>query len=72
MLIGTAKPTPEFDARSLMIAVFMPMTPPRMFSRGPPDLPGLIAASVSSISLVGPSTGRNGRASAEMTPTVTV
>ena len=72
VLIGTAKPMPEFAARSLMMDVFIPMTSPRMFSSGPPELPGLIAASVCSISLVRPGTGRSGRASAEMTPTVTV
>ena len=72
MLIGTAKPTPEFDAQSLMMAVFMPMTSPRIFSSGPPELPGLIAASVYSISLVRSGTGRMDRASSEMTPTVTV
>ena len=72
MLLGTAKPTPALDARSLMMAVFMPMTSPRTFSNGPPELPGLIAASVCSISFVRPGTGRSGRASAETTPTVTV
>ena len=34
----------------VMIAVFMPITSPRTFSSGPPELPGLIAASVCSIS----------------------
>ena len=72
MLIGTAKPTPAFARRSLTMAVFMPMTSPRTFSSGPPELPGLIAASVCSISFVRPGTGRIGRASAETTPTVTV
>ena len=33
-----------------MIAVLMPITSPRRFSSGPPELPGLIAASVCSIS----------------------
>jgi len=31
---------------SLAIAELMPMTSPRMFRSGPPELPGLIAASV--------------------------
>ena len=35
-----------------MIAVFMPMTWPREFSSGPPELPGLIAASVWMIPLI--------------------
>ena len=30
----------------LAIAALMPMTSPRMFTSGPPELPGLIAASV--------------------------
>ena len=52
MLIGTAKPMPMLPSARplLMIAVLMPMTSPRMFSSGPPELPGLIAASVCSIS----------------------
>ena len=51
VLMGTANPTPALARRSLMIAVFMPMTSPRTFRSGPPELPGLIAASVCSISL---------------------
>ena len=43
---GTAKPTPENCATSPMMAVFMPMTSPSRFRRGPPLLPGLMAASV--------------------------
>jgi hypothetical protein len=48
VLLGTAKPIPMFPSlRALvMIAVFIPMTSPRTFSSGPPELPGLIAASV--------------------------
>ncbi len=42
-LIGIAKP---MFCASGTIAVFMPMTSPHMFSRGPPELPGLIGASV--------------------------
>ena len=43
MLIGTAKPM--VFARGL-IAVLMPITSPARFRSGPPELPGLIAASV--------------------------
>ena len=52
VLIGTAKPTPMLPSARplLMMAVFMPMTSPRRFSSGPPELPGLMAASVCSIS----------------------
>ena len=72
VLIGTANPTPALDRRSLMIAVFIPITSPRMFRSGPPELPGLIAASVCSISLVRPLAAQSGRLIAEMMPTVTV
>ncbi len=43
-----AKPIPMFDGERspLMIAVLMPMTSPRTLSSGPPELPGLMAASV--------------------------
>ena len=55
----------------LMIAVLMPITSPRTLSSGPPELPGLIAASVWIISLVRPLV-LNGRPMALITPTVTV
>ena len=55
-----------------MMAVFMPMTSPRRLSSGPPELPGLIAASVWSISLERPSVTGTARSVALMTPTVTV
>ena len=43
MLTGIAKPMPwPFG----IIAVLMPITSPRMLRRGPPELPGLIGASV--------------------------
>ena len=48
--------------RCVKIAVLMPITSPRRFSSGPPELPGLIAASVCSISFERPSVTRNGRA----------
>jgi hypothetical protein len=56
----------------VMIAVLMPMTSPRAFRSGPPELPGLIAASVYITSLVRPSVIGNARFGALMTPTVTV
>ena len=43
---GMAKPTPEDDPEREKIAVFMPITSPSMSTSGPPELPGLIAASV--------------------------
>ena len=52
----------------------MPTTSPRTFSSGPPELPGLMAASVCSIGCSRPATPLPGsvRPSAEITPTVTV
>ena len=45
---GTAKPTPTFPWAPLSVAicVFTPITSPRAFKSGPPELPGLIGASV--------------------------
>ena len=51
-LIGTAKLIPADCPTSLRIAVFMPMTSPREFKSGPPELPGLMAASVWMIALI--------------------
>jgi hypothetical protein len=44
--IGTAKPTPDDAPDGLKIAVFTPISRPALSSYGPPELPGLIAASV--------------------------
>ena len=45
--MGMAKPMPELWSAPLeAIMVLMPMTSPREFSSGPPELPGLMAASV--------------------------
>ena len=44
--IGTAKPTPEFCLELLFIWVLIPITFPSLFSKGPPEFPGFIAASV--------------------------
>ena len=48
MLTGMAKPTPllEFDTPPVSICAFTPITSPRRFIKGPPELPGLMAASV--------------------------
>ena len=51
MLAGMANPMPE-PPRT--IAVLMPITSPRMFTSGPPELPGLMAASVCKKSSYGP------------------
>ena len=46
MLIGTAKPRPSYPPLRVEMAVLMPITSPSRFNRGPPLLPGLMAASV--------------------------
>ncbi len=43
---GTAKPMPALAPDGLAICVFTPMRRPALSSSGPPELPGLIAASV--------------------------
>ncbi len=43
MFDGMAKPMPW---AKLMMAVLIPITSPRRLNRGPPELPGLIDASV--------------------------
>ena len=45
-LIGMAKPMPMLPPPRLKIAVLMPTTSPWRLSSGPPELPGLMAASV--------------------------
>ena len=71
-MIGTANPTPTFaPVPPVKIAVVMPITSPRRLSSGPPELPGLTAASVCRTRCSRPSTG-NGRDVALITPTVTV
>ncbi len=44
--VGTAKPMPTLPPERLMMAVLMPTSSPRMLTRAPPELPGLIDASV--------------------------
>ena len=50
----------------------MPTTSPRAFRSGPPELPGLMAASVWIMSCERPVATGNGRFSALTTPTLTV
>jgi len=54
------------------IAELTPMTWPCMSSSGPPELPGLIAASVCSMFCARPGVPPNGRPSALITPTLTL
>ena len=44
--IGLAKPIPMFPPDDPKIAVLTPMTSPFALKSGPPELPGLIEASV--------------------------
>ncbi len=46
MSTGTAKPTPSPPPLADLIWELMPSTRPRPLSSGPPELPGLMAASV--------------------------
>ncbi len=46
MAAGTAKPTPLDEPEREKIAVLMPISSPSMSTRAPPELPGLIGASV--------------------------
>jgi hypothetical protein len=56
-----------------IMAVFTPITSPRVFTSGPPELPGLRAASVWMTSSINrPDCERSDRPSALTTPAVTV
>ena len=46
MFDGTAKPMPTLPPAGPMIAVLMPISSPRRFTSAPPELPGLMEASV--------------------------
>ncbi len=73
MSTGTANPIPTFPPDSLKIAVFMPIISPREFNSGPPELPGLIAASVwMTPAICSPEGDCSGRSSALMMPVVSV
>ena len=52
MVLGTAKPTPSLPPLWLAIWELIPITAPEESSSGPPELPGLIAASVWITSLI--------------------
>ncbi len=52
MFTGIAKPTPVFCPVRLAMAVFMPISRPWLSKSGPPELPGLIAASIWMIDLI--------------------
>ena len=70
VLLATAKQMP---CAPMMTAVLMPITSPREDTSGPPELPGLSAASVwITSSIRRPDFARKERPSAEMTPAVTV
>jgi hypothetical protein len=46
ILAGIAKPIPTFPPAGEMIAELIPISSPRRLTSAPPELPGLIAASV--------------------------
>ena len=70
VLIGTAKLSPWPPA---MMAVLTPTTAPVLVTSGPPELPGLSAASVwITCSIKRPVRARSDRPSALTTPLVTV
>ena len=74
-LMGTEKPTPAFAcAPPVTIRVLMPTTSPRVLMSGPPELPGLMAASVWIIPTEVPRTDPSGRSrpTNDTTPTVTL
>jgi hypothetical protein len=74
--IGTAKPMPMKVRASvgLRMAVTMPTTCPSIVTSGPPELPGLAAASnwIRLVSIFLPSGSRNSRFSPETTPPLTL
>ncbi len=73
VLMGMAKPMPaDWSAPLLAIRVVMPMTSPRELSSGPPELPGLTAASVWMASSMGLPCGPRMERMAEMMPRVMV
>ena len=70
---GTAKPTPELAPLDDAICELTPITRPGASSSGPPELPGLIAASVCTApGILKPFGESISRPSAETTPVVTV
>ena len=69
---GTAKPIPWLPPERLRMAVLMPITSPREFSSGPPELPGLTDASVWMASSIRLPEGICTERMAEMMPRVMV
>ena len=67
--LGMAKPMPTEPPVGEKIAVFMPITWPLTLNTGPPELPGLIGASICMKSSNGPSPISRPRA--ETMPAVT-
>ena len=75
VLIGTAKPMPTLPPPLPPVSIWelIPITWPTALSSGPPELPGLIGASVcSTLLIVKPLGAVISRCSAEMTPVVSV
>ena len=73
MSTGIAKPTPLLEPDSLAIWELIPITWPVASSSGPPELPGLIAASVwTTPEIVWPLGDWMSRSRAETTPEVSV
>ena len=70
---GIAKPMPANTPLGEYIAMLIPMSCPLSFNRGPPLLPGLMAASVCMTLVMGRPIGlRTSRPMPKMTPTVSV
>jgi hypothetical protein len=71
--IGIAKPMPALAPDGLKMAVLTPITRPAESSSGPPELPGLMAASVCTTPrIVRPVTASISRLSALTMPVVSV
>ena len=70
---GIAKPIPMLPLDGEIIWALMPITCPELFSSGPPELPGLIAASVwMMFSMIRPFSARIERPVALIMPVVSV
>ncbi len=70
--MGMAKPIPLLPPLWLRISAFTPMTSPLMLARAPPELPGLMAASVWIMLTATSASFSRGRSTALTTPEVTV
>ena len=67
---GTAKPTPALVPVGLKMAEVMPITRPLLSRSGPPELPGLMAASVWMMPVIVRSSGPWRVRSSALMPTV--